>query len=180
MTSEPCARELDDPFEGSGLLEQMRRARHDFEPLLAPQVRQGRPIHLDDRQVQVADDEQGRRSDFVQRSDGQIRSPAAGDDGTDLDLAAGGGDQRGAGTGACTEIAGLQIPKPLVPQKLIRRPEEPVGQKFDIEHLAAVLSFGRRQQVEQKGAEPDLAQSFGHEIVARAETAAAAAVREKH
>src|SRR5438876_8377878 len=63
MPKEPLARERSYMIQSARLLEQVRRARHDLEPCFGPHLAHRRLVHIDDRCVQSADDEQRRRDD---------------------------------------------------------------------------------------------------------------------
>lgn len=75
VVDKPGARELCHPTEGTGLLEQMPRSRHDLEPLLGS----GEPIECPaidlehDRIVGAADDEQRGREHGAERLRGARR-----------------------------------------------------------------------------------------------------------
>ena len=57
---------------------------------------------------------------------------------------------------------------------------QPAGQQVHVEHHRPVVRLPRREEVEEQGAQARPVQRVGDEAVARAEPAAAAAVREDH
>jgi len=177
MIAEPADRVVLDLFERARLLEQMAGALDDDQLLRRAQPAIGHPVQLDDLRVEAADDQQGRRGDVRQRIAGEIGAAAARHD--RLRRARHRRCRQGrSGAGAGPERADRQV-------RGLRRRDGPVGgeveaggEQRDVEDVGAVALFGRGQKVEQQGREPRIAQCRGYPIVARAQSAAAAAMRE--
>ena len=72
MGREPARGEGRGAVERARFLEQVRRARHDLDAVLAPQVLRGLAVELDDDVVVAADDQQGGCADL--REAGAARS----------------------------------------------------------------------------------------------------------
>lgn len=64
----------------AGFFEEVRRPGDDYELLFAAELRERRPVQLDNLEVVSTDDEQGRCPDARQGGSGQIGPPAARDD----------------------------------------------------------------------------------------------------
>jgi hypothetical protein len=86
-------------FEGAGLFEQVGGAGDDLEPLFDPQVLQRFAVHIDDRQIQAANDEQRGGFDAGEDGDGEVGAAASGNDRANVIGPLGGGNQGGGSTG---------------------------------------------------------------------------------
>jgi hypothetical protein len=58
IPKKPIARQNDNAVEGSGFLEEVGRARHDFEALLEAEKREGASVQTAHRFIMPANDEQ--------------------------------------------------------------------------------------------------------------------------
>src|SRR6185312_1576625 len=165
-------------------LEQMAGPRDDFEFFLAGQLLQSALVELDDDVVVAADDQKNRGFDACEGVAGEIRAAAAGDDGADALPARSSGDERGSGARAGAEVADSNIAGFGIGLKPIGCAEETFSQESDIEaeicrDLVHALLL-RREQIDEKCGEACALEHMGHVTVARAEAAAAAAVREEN
>ena len=77
---EPLARQPRHLIQRAGLFEEVRGAGDDHELLFAAELRERRPVQLDDLKVVPPDDEQRGRPDARQGRPSQIRTPAPRDD----------------------------------------------------------------------------------------------------
>ena len=93
MVREPLSGQTHDRLKSAGFLEQMARARHDFQRLFAAELRQRRPIEGQYRVVVAPDNQQGGTDDARERSGGEVRSSTAGDDGRNRSPRLGRGDE---------------------------------------------------------------------------------------
>src|SRR5271169_4632638 len=92
----------------------------------------------------------------------------------------GGSRQRGGGSGAGAEICqrvGVRVP--VCPQPP-RRVAKPMGEEVDIENILPVGRFLVDQEVEQQRADTRLLKRLRDILIARAQAATPAAVREKY
>jgi membrane protein YqaA with SNARE-associated domain len=154
------------------------RARDDAQVLFCAERLVDALIERDHRRVEAADDEKRGRAHMMDGVAGEIRAPAARNDGCNIRIGVGGRDHRGAGARAGAEIADPQSARSLVLARPLRRHIEPGCEQIDVEHVGAILLLLRRQQVDEKRAESCPLQFARDEIVAWAKASAAAAVRE--
>ena len=84
MIREPFLGQGDDLIQCPGLLEEVSCARHHREPLLAFEPSKRRLVELQDRGVEAADDQRGRRPHLGERIFGEIGPSATRDDGADF------------------------------------------------------------------------------------------------
>jgi hypothetical protein len=73
----PLGGEVCDLIQGTGLFEEMRRARHNAQGFLALQLRVRRFVELDHHVITAADNEQRGGLHFGEECPGEIRPPAA-------------------------------------------------------------------------------------------------------
>ena len=181
VADEPRRREPGDFLERARLLEEVGRAGHDRELLLAAQLGERRLVQLDDAVVVSADDEQRRRLDAAQRGRArEVRAPAARHHGHDVGREACGDLQRRRGTGARAEQSHREVSRARVVAHEAHAVGEPTRQELDLEAPLVVGVLARRQQVEEQRAESGRAERPCHERVARTLAARPAAVREQH
>ncbi len=150
----------------------MRRARHDLQPRLGPHGPLRGAIHLDDRRVVGAHDQQRRRAHLAQQGGRRQIGPPATRDHRAHDLGAlGGGDQRSGRAGAGTEAADRRG----LGTKFGAQPVQPgghtVAEEVDVEAQPAALQVFALlldgQEVEQQRAEPNRVEPLGDQPVAR-------------
>ena len=101
----PVARQPCDLVQRARLFEEVRRAGDNHQPLFTAQLRERRPVQLNDGQVVAADYQQGWRLDMRQGRSRQIGAPAPRDDRTHNLGTLCCRDQRRSGAGAGTEIS---------------------------------------------------------------------------
>jgi hypothetical protein len=89
-------------------------------------------------------------------------------------------DEGRRGTGAGPEESDRKMPRLLVPRDEPHRRHQPIGKQADVEDVGPVDFLLRREQVEQKCADPCFMEYRRDEYVPRTEAARAAAVREKN
>src|SRR2546422_1906027 len=184
MPPEPFAGEAGNFFQCPVLLEQMRRSRYDPKLLLAAQVREGFLVQFDDRFVQGANDEQGRRVDTGQRVRGQVRPASARNNGADFVAEVGSRDQRRTASGARTEVADLQrarfgsAPHPAAGVHQTPGKERYVEAKMTRVKVDRLFFAG--QQIEKQGSQSPVTKTPRNELVARAMAATAPALRKQH
>ena len=150
---EPGAGHLGDGLERAGLLEQMAGAGHDPEQLLAGQRGQRLPVQLEDVAVVAADDQQRGRHDLGKPRPCEVRASAARHHRGDPVVEFRGREQGRAGAGAGAEQAERQIGDVGLAADPERRFHHAFGKQRNVEDVAAVVRFGWRQQVEEKGGE---------------------------
>lgn len=109
MLLKPLCGESCDLFEGPGLCEEMRSARHNAQGFLALQLGIGRFVELDHHVITAADDEQRWCQHLGEESPGEIRPPAAGDHRTDDLTKPGSGHERSAPACTGTEVPDAHI-----------------------------------------------------------------------
>jgi hypothetical protein len=159
MPDEPVRGEPRDPSERSGLLEEMRRSRHEYELALAVDETVARLlVQLDDAGIVAAHDEQRRRLEprecGVTREVGAAatrdhRADALGQRGRDA--------QRGGRAGARAEEPDGQRAHRLVVCKKAHRIGEPRAEQRDVEAPFDVAVFFQRKEVQSQRAEAGLA-----------------------
>ena len=94
MCQEPVARVLDHRIERARLLEEMRRAGNDREPLCAAQFVESRAIEAKHNIVVTTDDQEGGGADRGQCPPGEVRAAAARHDRRDPHAFGRRGDER--------------------------------------------------------------------------------------
>jgi len=147
----------------------------------AAHVGGGLPVEIQHLFVPASHQQQGRaRHPRKRLSAGQVGSPAARHHGPDGLARRSGGHQGGGCAGAGAEIAHRQGLGELLLTKPARCRAQSLRQQGNVEAGAIVPVFLGREQVKQQGAHAARVQHPGHEVVARAVAAAAAAVGEQH
>ena len=127
--------------------------------------------------VATPHDEQRGRAHFGEARRGEIGATASRDDSPDVRLV-GRGAQGCGGTGAGTEVADAETGELRLPVHPMGDEAQPPGQQLDVEHVRAINRLGRREQIEQQGAEARRVEQLGDQAVAGTVTAAATAVSE--
>jgi hypothetical protein len=180
---EPVGGEDGDFFQSAGLFEEVGRAVNGDEFFDAVESRQGLAVEVKDTFVAFADDQQGRAFDFQQRWAREVRTAAPGNDGLDEAWVLGRGFKGGSAAGAGSKKADLQSLGVRVGLHPCGGLGEAFGKELDIKAQVpgAVVDFlfFRAEEIKQKGAESGGTKDAGDELVARAEAAAAAAVRKQ-
>ena len=147
-TSGPPARR---PVERAGLLEQMRGAGDDLEPLVAGQLFQGLLVELYDAEVcahrRSAGSVHGCAAGMIAA---KVGSPAARDDRGDVIGSCGSSNECRGRPGAGTEQADRQT----VGLAVVTRPADRFcharAEQGDVEHIGAVVRLRLCQEVEQQ------------------------------
>lgn len=163
MIDKPVAGEFRSVAEGSRLFEQMGRARHDRETVLAAQLGLCGPVEIEYDRVVAAHDEQRRCSHGGEAGPGEIGPATTGDHCGDVGAGFGRGPQRGGGTGTGTEVADAGEPLRTQP---VRGFGEPVGEQVDVEDVAPVEFLVSGEQVEQQRAQAGLGDDLGDKSIA--------------
>ena len=178
LGEEPVDGEPGDGLERAGLLEQVRGALHDLDPVGADQPLGRAQVELQHLRIARADDQQRRRPHERQPVARQIGTPAPRDDGPHVVAERGRRPQRRAGAGRGPEVADRQAVRDGFVADPARHGLEPRRQQRDVEDEipAALLVLG--EKVEQQRREAGRLEASRHRPVARAEAAAAAAVGE--
>src|SRR4051812_7058918 len=168
-------------FQRSGLLEEMRRARDDFQLLHRPQIRERLAVQIDHHVVGSAHDQKGRRAHRLEPLAGEVGPAAARHDRADAPGLTRGRHQRGGSPGARPEQSRRKISRLLLAREPSQRGRESIRQEVDVEAQVACqtlgLLFAWREQIHEQRGKPGLVQRFRHEPVARAEPATPGAVR---
>jgi hypothetical protein len=156
----------------------MRRSGHDIEAFLALQQTQRVAIEVENVMVQPSDNQQRRRLDMSKGLSGKVGAASARDDSSDRSWFVRRGDERRGGARAGPE----QANRKSLDVTRCRRPANGFAhartEQGDIENVAPILFFTRREEIEQQGREATVGQLPRHERIARAETGGAAAMRE--
>lgn len=139
MALEPLARLVGDLFERARFFEQVRRAWHDDEFLLASKQRVSFSIHVDHRLVVATDDQKRRGGDLGEVRLSQVRSPSSGNDSRDH-----GGIASGCLQGCSRSCAGAEVADPkMCGAGILSEPrfgqQETVCEQIDVENLVAIL-----------------------------------------
>jgi hypothetical protein len=180
VPGEPARREVGDLLERARLLEQVRGAgnhrqlRRRLEPL------QSELVEAEDVDVGASDDQQGGRPDSRQAIRREIGAAAAGHDGLDAVRLLSGRDKRRRGTGTGAEVTRAKAREPRLARRPIPDGLEPLREELDVEDIAAIGRLLVAEQVEQQRPQPSSVKGLADPAVARAQAAAAAAVREDH
>ena len=164
-------------LERAGLLEQVRRVRHDLQLRRPAQVAHRFPVQFQDFVIAFADDQQGRRGHTRQVFEREIRSAAARHDCADARFVRC-CLQRRRRAGAGAEESDRQA----VRRRLLGRPGDgslhAFRQERNLEYFAAIFPLRFIQQVRQQRGETSAVEHLGHELVARTEPTAARAMCE--
>jgi hypothetical protein len=181
---EPVGGQCRDPVERTCLLEEMRRPLDHLQRSLTSQLGERLSVQVEHRLVPAPDDEQRGSRHVGERWARQVRAAPSRDHGPDRALSVRRGDQRGGGAGAGAEVAESQPLGGLVAAEPEGGCPETVGQEVDVEAQRVLLHvdqlLGRGEQVDQQGGQSAPLQRGRHRSVARAPSAAAAAMREEH
>ena len=176
---EPVSGQVHHLFEGSRFFEEMTRARHQLQCLVAVQLRQRPPVEFDHRLVRAADDQQGRGRDLAQRCAREIGPSAARNDGANPLAQSGRRAKRRRRARAGTEEAQGKRRQLGLRADPARRMQKPAGEQVDIEDLPAIPGFVVAQQVEEKSGEATAVQVVRDGAIARTKAAGAAAMGEQ-
>lgn len=179
MGLEPRDRQPRDGLERARLFEEMGCSVDHGDPALARQAGGRVFIEAKDLEIVAAHDEQRRAVYGSEARPGEIRTAAArhhcGDVGS-----LGRGPERGATTGAGTEVSERNVRELGLGAKPTRRGSEPMREKFDVEDERTIRSFFLSEEVEEQGSDARLSQGGGHRLIATTVSRAATAVSKEH
>ena len=172
---------LDDRLERPRLFEEVRGAGHDDELLFTAQLGERGAIEGQHLDIIAADDQQGR-SILPPGRAGPARSGTAAprNDRGDRPLMRRCCNERRCRAGAGAEISDKQIAGLGILSDPGGRHQQPPREQLDVENIATVARLFDGQEVEEQCGKAILPQSLRNKVVARAEPAAAAAMREQH
>lgn len=177
---EPCSRKLDHLIEGTHFFEKMRGARHDLKRLLGTKFSKRGAVQRKHLCVGTADNQQRRAYDTCEPSPREIWTSAAGDDCGHLAGVYGGRHESGSRSGTRSEKTDGQIFDICSLSNPPERSGHPATEQGDVKHVGAVARFLLGQKVETQRREALLTQRGRDGTIARAQTAASAAMREDH
>ena len=178
MLQEPAACVLNDRLERPRLFEEVRGAGHDDELFFATQLGERGAIEGQHLDVVAADDQQGRSFYGRERSPGEVGTTATRNDRRDRSLMSRFGNERCCRTGAGAEIPDRQIASLGMLSDPGGCHQQPSREQLNIENIAPVARLVDGQEVEQQCGKAIVTQRLCNEVVARAEPAATAAMRE--
>ena len=184
MPQKPLAREPRHLIESTRLLEEVRRALNDLDPVFAMQFPGRLPIQVEHRVVARADDEEGGRRNALERFPRKLRPSTAAYHGRDAQWALCSRAQGNCRTGARTQDSDRQTLKTRLRFQPVDRLHQPVALHFDIKVRSAgktlKLMLAPRQEIDQKRGDAVLIQDVRQLLITRVRPIAPAVMCEHH
>lgn len=180
MPDKPVGGEADYPLERPGFFEEVAGARDQRHLLLATELAKCRLVHGDDVNVKATDNQQCWRGHRLKKTGGKIRSPAARNDRRDAFAELCCRYKGGCGAGAGAEVSDRPRLGIHGSYNRVCRQKQSPGKTRYVEHIRSVFRFLHGQKIEQERSHAMAVEALGNRSIARAETAAAASMREYH